>query len=652
MDLNEEMLQNDNVKQKFLSDHEKLLSDYDAIEQAKLLVKMANEQDVSDKLINILKDEYKEKYLKNLENKINVEYVTALSILDESTCLEFLISKITTFSLDKNEKFISKSILNREALLGELEQTVQIFDDTASIVNQISIASDYIKSYKSFLDKNISTTFIYILRQCSEDVTVDLYTAFTTFISLLKSELWKGQRLSLKRNFIDLFEMHIEAYLEKQAMDFKNFSNDKVSNWKYKVERDDIAVQVFLTGSTSKVKYKKNEGKSYLNSFSFRKNTAVETLPVNQMDMQQAFYSERTKGLSLPTSRSETELALLNAQLDDIPNQFSNEIANEVIAQAKKAIDNILPLVKDESALSIKSQTVCEQIYVQLIDSIGKKHVNFGLTKAVEVVRNYDVAKVSKLSSTDLQWPAKPLKKFARLVTIGDIIQTALFDFYDHELLSTGVIDMGDSLGPARRAKRDFEKTLDENVAHGLTAGIDVLMDHINYIYLTEQSSIAFSGSPAAISDASKTARTVISMIDSVSRLLDPTSEKDLIDLYQLEIGTRFFGVLCKHIKHLTISVEGSQNFTVDIRAYSNCIQALGQRRLNRHFQTLESLVTMYSIPGSETTKICSFVVESDQYNDTFTRDEVVELLGCREDWNSIKQRIFRELKSNECLIA
>lgn len=74
-----------------------------------------------------------------------------------------------------------------------------------------------------------------------------------------------------------------------------------------------------------------------------------------------------------------------------------------------------------------------------------------------------------------------PLLQFFELVHVGDTIQSMAQVYFDKEL--TGYVDKTDFLNAVMREKKRFEGILDDAVAGGLNAGIEVLMNQVGMAF-------------------------------------------------------------------------------------------------------------------------------------------------------------------------
>jgi hypothetical protein len=71
-----------------------------------------------------------------------------------------------------------------------------------------------------------------------------------------------------------------------------------------------------------------------------------------------------------------------------------------------------------------------------------------------------------------------PLLQFFELVHVGDTIQSMAQVYFDQEM--TKYVDKTDFLNAVMREKKRFESVLDDAVAAGLNAGIEVLMNQVS----------------------------------------------------------------------------------------------------------------------------------------------------------------------------
>jgi len=161
----------------------------------------------------------------------------------------------------------------------------------------------------------------------------------------------------------------------------------------------------------------------------------------------------------------------------------------------------------------------------------------------------------------------EPLVTFLELVNVGDLIQQMVDVFYAQELVAAKLTERDDFLNPAAKEKKHFEQMLDERVAAGMSKGIDVLMDEVDYICATTQLATDFNPEAAGKGSmagglvdigTSVTAKLVVETINGHTSMLVGSTEKHMLDVFNQEVGLRLFGTICKHIKRQRISVDGA----------------------------------------------------------------------------------------------
>ena len=250
-----------------------------------------------------------------------------------------------------------------------------------------------------------------------------------------------------------------------------------------------------------------------------------------------------------------------------------------------------------------------------LLQVLGQSHIKAGFDKALAHLAAYNPREVSHNSLA-----VAPLVTFLELVNVGDLIQQMVDVFYEQELVANKLTDKKDFLNPAGTEKKRFEKMLDEMVAAGLDRGIDVLMCEVDWLFATTQQATDFN--PGAISvpgihhgsghgagtvggattDGSagkprpfsmsfvntfmgssaageggthrvssplsgprdfdtaptQTAARIVETVASHTALLQGLADKNVLDVFNNEVGLRLFASLCKHIKRQRISVDGA----------------------------------------------------------------------------------------------
>lgn len=392
-------------------------------------------------------------------------------------------------------------------------------------------------------------------------------------------------------------------------------------------------------------------------------------------------------GLPLPpTTELDAKAAVLKNKLEGINTLFSLELALDIMKRGRDSIERARKLIGAGGEVGEQAREVCENVFVELVRTVGGIHVKEGFDKALQVLNNYDAKTFQQNrhdNDSDSSGPkgVEPLAIFAELVNIGDLIQQMIHVFFEEELAIPGYVDRISFISPANREKKKFEKMLDSYVAIGMNRGIDVLMDQIDYILLTEQKgsdynpvqfnpyenfdnnassektganshrrqqSNAFSSTTAIDISPSQAAQHVVSLLTTHVNLLQGSTDKSVIDVFQQEIGVRVFSSLCKHIKRQVISVDGAVKLLGDLNLYYDFfVVKLRQRPVAPYFVALKEVGQIFLIGGEDkedAKALGRLLSDMSRFGGIFQPEEVFEFAQCREDWLRVKKHVEKVL--------
>jgi recyclin-1 len=86
----------------------------------------------------------------------------------------------------------------------------------------------------------------------------------------------------------------------------------------------------------------------------------------------------------------------------------------------------------------------------------------------------------------------------------------------------------------------------------------------VDYIFSTKQLASDYSPPPVAVTgylnadlEPTATATAVVKCLKTHTKLLQGSTDKSILDVFFQEVGLRFFGSICKHIKTLKINTDG-----------------------------------------------------------------------------------------------
>lgn len=383
----------------------------------------------------------------------------------------------------------------------------------------------------------------------------------------------------------------------------------------------------------------------------------------------------------------------MNSRLEGIKSLFSIEVALNLTHLAKACIERAAIISRMGGKQGQDAKEQCEFIFVTLLSTLGDRHIKNGFDKAIRHLGTYNPREVRELrghapNTAQQASGVEPLVTFLELVNVGDLIQQMVDVFYAQELVATGLTDRDDFLAVAGKEKKRFEQMLDERVAAGLNKGIDVLMDEVEYLCATTQTTADFNPGAAntdkngntGVLDIgpSGTAVSVVDLISSHTGMLTGTTDKNMLDVFMQEVGLRLFTVLCKHFKRQRISVDGAIKLISDINHYSTFITSLHQKPLLPYFQALREMSQIYlvhidppanlfggqgrakrgsvlggkgSTTASQAKELAAIIADSQRYCGIFPTEEVYEFAERRADWYLVRGDVERAMYGVGCVM-
>jgi recyclin-1 len=291
-------------------------------------------------------------------------------------------------------------------------------------------------------------------------------------------------------------------------------------------------------------------------------------------------------------------------------------------------------------------------IFIVLLQILGTRHVKSGFDKAVDHLSKYNPREASEHN----QKGVAPLVMFLELVNVGDLISQMIDVFYEQQLAATKIADKHDFLDPAVKAKKKFEQMLDERVAAGLNKGIDVLMDEVEYLCATVQAPTDFNPAPSTPEKPhdmdigpTQCALQVVELVSSHTQMLKGSTEKNMLEVFNQEVGLRLFAALCKHLKRQRISVDGAIKLISDMNLYFTYIQTLRNQDLLQYFKALRELSQIYLIDPQHAKEMAGIIADGDRFYGIFRAEEVYEFAERRADWFQVRTKVERAMYGIGC---
>jgi recyclin-1 len=133
--------------------------------------------------------------------------------------------------------------------------------------------------------------------------------------------------------------------------------------------------------------------------------------------------------------------------------------------------------------------------------------------------------------------------------------------------------------------------------------------------------------------------------------MLVGSTEKNMLDVFNQEVGLRLFSVLCKHLKRQRISVDGAIKLISDTNHYKTFIQTFKNKSLNQYFDALAEMTQIYLIDPLHAKEIGKIIADPDRYHGIFRAEEVYEFAERRADWFTVKRDVEKAMYGMGCVM-
>ncbi|KAF2710513.1 secretion pathway protein Sls2/Rcy1 [Pleomassaria siparia CBS 279.74] len=553
-------------------------------------------------------------------------------------------------------------------------------NEEATVIDRVFPTSvDILQPFLERVGEDVISEYVTTLFDSAHDIGIEVYVKAVAgvFEQALQLAISIKPTKGSKPNFEDevfriisrCFEPHIDLYLQEELDFFKSQSAAEVAAWEKRLTDEELTTESFFMANVSRQAAKRD----FLTSFK-----KVVMMPVNSLPtfgststskpaapmagvVASAVESNSRSSTPVPGERPEAptselaaKAAIMNSRLEGIRSLFSIEVALNLSHMAKGSLERAARFVRLGGQSGEEAKEQCENIFMSFLQILGGRHMKPGFDKAVNHLAAYKPREVVDHSKEGVA----PLVAFLELVNVGDLIQQMVDVFYIQELVAANLTDRDDFVSQALKEKKRFEQMLDERVAAGLNKGIDVLMDEVEYLCGTTQPPTDFNPTTGPngfveMSDIgpSQTALKVIEIVQSHTSMLVGSTDKNVLDVFNQEVGLRLFTALCKHLKRQRISVDGAIKLISDMNAYNTYILSLRNKSLTQYFAALRELSQLYLIDPDHAKEIAVIIADSDRYHGIFRAEEVYEFAERRADWYQIKPQVERQMYGVGCLV-
>lgn len=333
---------------------------------------------------------------------------------------------------------------------------------------------------------------------------------------------------------------------------------------------------------------------------------------------------------------------------------LSLETAIELVNSVRLSLQRLEVLQQLDIGKRIQRTAI--RIVVLLFARLTDDHIHPGFSKAREEIASYDFTQHdAQASVSDKSAPAGPLLLFFELVHIGDTIQQMMQAFFDR--VAAPMLGKVDFTNAAVREKKRMENELDEHVAKGMSACVELFVHHVEHIVLTHQGPRDFYPEANAMRDVAEPTRACAECCATLTvycDMLASCADKALLDVFYQEIGFRLYTLLSKHLKRQIISLPGGFQVISDLNAYYAFITTLHQPSLTALFGTLKRVGNLYIV--AEPKELAMMVQDPKLSGGTLRSEELYEFLRSRSDFKAIESRVDAELYGikivEDCVVA
>ncbi|UZJ52112.1 hypothetical protein CBS101457_001432 [Exobasidium rhododendri] len=325
---------------------------------------------------------------------------------------------------------------------------------------------------------------------------------------------------------------------------------------------------------------------------------------------------------------------------------LSLDTALQVIHINRDCLKRIETFLKYPSPLGEKVRALIQEVSLLCFRALGEGHINPGFEKATDQIRDWKPEEHVRESAGEKeegeQQEVEPLVHFFELVHVGDTIAQMVQVYYDQELSKH--IDRNDFMNAVVKGKKKFESHLDELVAKGLNAGVDLLLNQAEHIVTTRQERSDYFPEQGLLTDLSPTraCREAVQCLQLHCKMLIGTTDKNVLEVFYQEVGIRLYSVICKHLKKQNISIDGGFKVIADLNHYHAFISTLKQASVTADFESLKMLGNIFIIDNPK--ELAKIARDANMFGGTLSPEELYEFLHARSDFKLIEKAVDKEM--------
>ena len=147
----------------------------------------------------------------------------------------------------------------------------------------------------------------------------------------------------------------------------------------------------------------------------------------------------------------------------------------------------------------------------------------------------------------------------------------------------------------------------------------------------------------------------IVELLSNHCFLLTGATDKGTIDVFQQEVGERFFSEVVKNIKKNLISTDGAIFLICDLNYYYDFIaNKLRQKAIVPLFAGLKSVGQIYLVSGKDSKELGKMICDVGKFQGIFTQEEVYEFVQRRTDWVRVRrdvEKVMYGLGVSDCCV-